>query len=140
VHSHADIAQPTKQIPRPRVVRPFTIGVALTVRSMATRPELPHRAEQRLRCSHGDRDIGHVHDFQQTERVGRRRLDPDVSPTTGESNDVDVGREEAVEDRHGVVDAGVAVNDDAGGCVVGHVLVNVAVGEPLGKSDVRTSD
>jgi hypothetical protein len=85
--------------------------------------EVPDRAEQRLARAHRDRYLRPPGDLEQAQGVGSRGLDPDVAPAAGQADDLDLGREQAVEDRHGVVDAGVAVDHDAGRGALGHHFI-----------------
>src|SRR5207248_9567121 len=54
-----------------------------------------------------DRDLWPAHHLQQAQRVRGGRVDGDVAPDTGQSDDLDLRRQQPVEDRHRIVDAGV---------------------------------
>ena len=77
----------------------------------------------------GNRNIRPPGDFEQAQRVLGRQLGMHVAEDGGQPDDLQLGRAEGEEDGHGVVHAGVGVNDDLSGMsvILPSSLVNALV-------------
>jgi hypothetical protein len=68
----------------------------------------------------GDRDVGAPGDIEEDHGVARRLFDIDVSEDGGDRFELELGRLEQEEQRHGVVDTGICIENDASGHRLDH--------------------